>query len=101
MTRHNLKPWKAERGEKYELATVGNVNVKIYRRERNTVKGGKRWIYEIADYTAGGRLLRGFGKLDKARAEAKKIAERLAAGDVEAAMMRGSQAASYGRSVEI
>jgi integrase len=85
-------------GEQYELATVGNVNVKIYRRERD---GGARWVFEVADYTAGARRLRGFAKLEKARAEAARIAEQLSTGNATAAAMTAHEAASFGRASEL
>jgi len=100
MKRHQ-KAWRPADGERFELATVGNAAVKIYRRERKTIKGEKRYVYEIADYTAGTRKLRGFGKLEKARSTANRIAGQLSSGKAEAAAMGNAQAISYGNSVEI
>jgi integrase len=99
--KRQLKPWNPEDGEKFELATAGNAAVKIYRRERATIKGETRYVYEIADYTTGARKLRGFGKLEKARSEANRIAGQLASGKAEAAAMGNADAISYGNSVEI
>lgn len=95
-----IQPWKPEDGEKFELATVGNAAVKIYRRERPAWKGKKRYVFEVADYTNGQRRLRGFAKLQKARAKAKRIAELLSSGKAEAAAMGDREAAIYGRAVE-
>lgn len=95
------KPWKPEDGEKFEVAAVGNATVKIYRRERAAWKDTRRFVFEIADYTSGARRLRGFTKLEKARAEAKRIASQLASGKAEAAGMSNAQAVSYGNGVEI
>jgi integrase len=96
-----IRAWKPEDGERFELANVGNATVKIYRRYRITAKGGTRWIYEIADYTAGARRLRGFGDLGKARKEANRIAAQLSSGSAAAAAMTNPQAASYGRGVQL
>ena len=96
-----VKPWKPEDGEKFEVAAVGNATVKIYRRERAAWKDTKRYVFEVADYTNGVRRLRGFTKLEKARAEAKRIVGQLASGKAEAAGMGNAQALSYGNSIEI
>ena len=95
-----IRGWSPIEGEKYETATVGNVSVKIYRRARKKWKGGNRFVFEVADYTTGGRRLQGFSKLDKARARAKKIADQLASGKATVAAMTNAQAESYGRAVE-
>jgi integrase len=95
------QPWKPEKNEKYELATVGNAAVKIYRRERTNGDGETRFIYEVADYTAGRRRLRGFGDLTEARKDADRIARQLSTGDATAAQMRNSDAASFGRAMEL
>src|SRR5437867_6849428 len=86
---------------KPETVAVGNIMVRIYKRQRPTTTGKSRTIFEVADYTGGGRRLRGFTEHAKARGEAEKIARQLASGDVEAATMRNSVAASYGRAVEL
>jgi integrase len=86
---------------KPETVKVGNVTVKVYRRERPTTTGQWRTIYEVCDYTAGVRRLRGFSEHGEARREAQRIAGQLATGDATAAQMLGSEAASYGRAVEL
>jgi integrase len=96
-----VKPWKPEAGEQYEAATVGSVVVRIYRRLRTRLKGGTREYFEVSDHTSGRRHIHGFAKLHKARACASRIAEQLASGESTAAGMSNSQAASYGRAVEL
>ncbi len=76
--------------------TVGNVTVKIYRR---VMAGYKR--FELADYSHGFRKLRSFSDLAKARCEAKRIATQIAAGEAQAAQIRGKDAAAYGQAIEI
>jgi hypothetical protein len=105
------EPRKAKRG-KSEIVKVGNITVKIYRRnkthkikdEHDPAKVIRKDIYrvwEVEDYTTGRRLLHSFSHHDKAIAKAKTIANRLSSGDVTAAAMRNGQAASYGRAVEL
>jgi integrase len=84
-----------------ETVSVGNVTVRLYRRVRQTTTGKSRTIYEIADYTGGKRKLRGFSDRDKALKEARRIARTLTNGNAQAAMMRNTDAASYGRSIEL
>ena len=86
---------------KPETVTVGNVMVKIYEHQRRTSTEKKRTDFLIADYTSGVRRLRSFADHGKARSEALKIARQLASGDATAATMRNSEAASYGRAVEL
>jgi integrase len=95
------RPFSPAKGKTFEAVKVGNIVVKIYRREHATVKNTNRESYEVADYTTGRRKLRGFVDLDEARREADKIARQLSSGDAAAAMMRNADAASYGRSVEL
>jgi integrase len=90
--------WNAR--SKPEQIKVGNVIVKIYKRDRKTAIG-KRTVFEVADYTNGVRRLRGFNGLGVARTEAEKIARQLSSGNATAATMRNPEAASYGRAVEI
>ena len=84
-----------------ETVSVGNVMVRIYKRIRKTTTGKSRTVFEVADYTAGPRRLRGFTEHAEARREAERIARQLSSGQVEAATMRGSEAASYGRAIEL
>lgn len=124
-----IRPWKPEPGRKFELISVGNASVKLYRRERATKKGN-RVIFEMADYTAypadpGNlarlreesmdtegqrrrigrprriRTLRGFSDLATARKEAGRVAGNISNGESAAAQMRGPQMASYGRAIEL
>jgi len=94
--------WTPVKGEQFEAVSVGNVTVKLYRRQRWTAnRKTKRTIYELADYTSGVRRLRGFTDHGDARKEAEKIARQLSSGDATAATMRNSEAASYGRALEL
>jgi len=81
--------------------TVGNVMVRIYRRQRPTASGDCRTVFEVADYTSGRRRFRGFSEAGAARREAEKIARQLATGETTAATMKNSEAASYGRAIEL
>lgn len=76
---------------------VGSVVVKVYRRTRADGSNG----FEVADYSTGNRRLASCPTETAALAEAKRIADLLASGDVEAASMRNSEAASFGRAVEL
>jgi hypothetical protein len=93
------KPRKNER--KFEKVTVGNVTVKIYEYEQESSNGKPRKDFLISDYTTGARRLRWFADHAEARAEAEKIARQLSTGETTAAMMRNSEAASYGRAIEL
>jgi integrase len=96
------RSWTPVKGEQFEAVSVGNVTVKLYRRNRPTAnRKKKRTIFELSDYTSGVRRLRSFTDLGKARKEADKIARQLSSGDATAATMRNSEAASYGRAVEL
>src|SRR5262245_55392152 len=87
---------------KPETVKVGGSVVKIYRRQKLHKASGTRYrVFEVADYTGGERRLQSFSDHDEARAEAKRIANRLSTGNAEAALMRGSEAASYGRAVDL
>ncbi len=85
------------RRSKPEKVTVGNVTVKIYSRE----KAGGYKVFEVADYSKGFRQLRSFSDPTVARAEAKKVATQIAAGETEAAQIRGKDAAAYGQAIEL
>lgn len=98
MKANKQSKWNAR--SKPEQIKVGNVIVKIYKRDRKTAIG-KRTVFEVADYTNGVRRLRGFNGLGVARTEAEKIARQLSSGNATAATMRNPEAASYGRAVEI
>lgn len=75
---------------------VGNVVVKIYRREK---KGYQ--VFEVADYSRGSRVLRSFSDEKKACKEAKSIASKIAAGQNQAAQMTGKDAAAFRHSIEL
>ena len=81
--------------------TVGNVTVKIYRRQRRTTLGQWRTIYEVSDYVGGVRKLRGFTDASQARREAERLAASLSAGEATAASFRNADAASFGRAKEL
>lgn len=78
----------------------GSVVVKIYNRDKR--KDGKTYtVYEVADFTTGGRKMRSFNDHGKARTCAQDIARRLAAGESTMAAMRNTDAASYARALEL
>ncbi len=81
--------------------SVGNVTVKIYARKRPTAIGKSRKVYEVSDYTTGIRRLRSFSDAKEARQEAEKIARQLATGEATAGTMRNTEAASFGRAIEL
>ena len=82
---------------KPEVIKTGSVAVKIYQRE----KTGGYIAFEVADYSSGTRRLRSFADHAEARREAGRIARLLASGESTAAQMRGADAASYGRAIEL
>jgi len=86
---------------KAEIVKVGNVIVRIYKRMRKMAKGKYRRIFEVADYSTGARQLRGFKDHEAALDAADKIARQIASGNTTAATMLNSEAASYGRAVEL
>jgi integrase len=86
---------------KPETVKVGSVVIKIYNRTRPTVTGGRRTIWEVANHVGGRRRLQSFSDHAAARNEAQRIAGLISAGESTAADLRGTDAASYGRTVEI
>ena len=93
---------KADADEKrFETEKTGNVVVKIYSRQRRTVTGDTRTVWEVADYRKGVRRMLGFKTNEAAHAEAKRIADALATGNAAGAEMTNREAASYGRAVEL
>jgi len=87
---------------KPEAVKVGSVSVKIYSRLRLHKKVGKTYrVYEVADYSSGVRRLRSFNDHTEARKEAERIARQLSSGEATAALLRNSEAASYGRALEL
>jgi integrase len=92
---------KRENRSKPGTVTVGNVIVRIYKRVPPTASGKCRTVFEVADYTSGLRRLRGFTDPKEAKCEAEKIARQLATGESTAATMRNTEAASFGRAIEL
>lgn len=76
---------------------VGNATVRIYIHKRSD----RATDYQVADYSTGTRCLRTCATIEAAKAEADKIARLMSSGDVQAAMMRNSEAASYGRAIQL
>lgn len=74
----------------------GSVVVPVYRRK---VAGG--WGYLVANYSEGRRRLDSYKDPEEALAVADKIARGLAKGDVTATQLRSSDAAAYGRALEL
>jgi integrase len=95
------KPKQGAARSKPETVKVGNVLVKIYQRSRPTTTGGKRSIWEVADYTGGFRRMHSFSDFAQARREAERIAGLLSKGEATAANLRNSEAAEYGNAVAI
>ena len=97
------------RGKKPETVKVGNVAVRIYRRQKTVkvkLKNGKTvrkiyTVFAVEDYTNGTRRFHDTTKHAKAVATAQRIADQLATGQTTAASMTNTQAASYGRAVEL
>jgi integrase len=92
---------KTKRPSNPDKVTVGNIIVRIYKRQRPTASGKRRTVFEVADYTSGARRFRGFSEAGEARREAEKIARQLSTGEATAATMRNTEAASFGRAIEI
>jgi hypothetical protein len=93
---------KAEAEEKrFETEKTGNAVVKIYSRQRRTVTGDTRTVWEVADYRHRVRRMLGFNGRAAAQAEAKRNADALSTGDAAGAEMSNREAASYGRAVEL
>jgi integrase len=80
---------------------VGSVVVKIYQRTRPTVTGGTRTIWEVANHVGGRRRLQSFSDHAAARDEAQRIGRLISSGESTAANFRNTDAASFGRAVEI
>ncbi|HTX21443.1 MAG TPA: tyrosine-type recombinase/integrase [Candidatus Aquilonibacter sp.] len=88
------KAWRVEK--------IGNATVPIYRRKKHHKPSGKRYqVFEVADYSTGQRRLQSYSDAAKAISEAQRIGRLLATGETAAARLRGSEAASYGRAVEL
>ncbi|HEY5233668.1 MAG TPA: site-specific integrase [Verrucomicrobiae bacterium] len=96
-----MKAKTSGRTRKPDTVKVGDVVIKIYQRTRQTVTGGTRTIWEVANYIGGRRRLQSFSDQAAARDEAQRIGRLLSSGESNAANFRGTDAASYGRAVEI
>lgn len=102
---------KSAKRRKPETVKVGNIAVKIYRRDkRHKLKDDKGKptgeiafyrVFEVEDFTTGRRRLQSFSDHDKAVAKANQIAEQLSTGKALAAALTNAEAASYGRGVEL
>ena len=91
----------SKRKRKPDTVKVGSVAIKIYKRTRATVTGGTRTIWEVANHVGGRRRLQSFSDFAAARDEAQRIGRLISSGETTAAGFRSTDAASYGRAVEI
>lgn len=83
--------------QKPEIVRAGGTRVSIY-----TIRPAHAAPYfQVADYSTGQRKLRTFTDHAEAKREADRIARALAAGETHAAQMRGPEAFSYGRAVQL
>jgi integrase len=96
-----MKAKTSKQTRKPDTVKVGDVVIKIYKRTRPTVNGNTRTIWEVANYVGGRRRLQSFSDQTAARDEAQRIGRLLSRGESTAANFRGTDAASYGRAVEI
>ena len=77
------------------------MKVRIYTVNRPTALGKTRRTFEVSDYTNGKRRFRVFSDETEAKREAERIARQLATGEATAASLRNTDAASYGRAIEL
>lgn len=89
------------KAKKVESVQVGSVRVKIYERQRRTVKGETRIIWEVADYSHGRRRLLGFSDHATARRESLRIATAISSGNATGATISNREGASFGRALEL
>jgi integrase len=93
---------KTEKTKAWRVEKTGNSTVSIYCRKKHHKASGKTYqVFEVADYTTGQRRLQSFSDPANAIAEAQRIGRLLATGETSAAKLRGSEAASYGRAIEL
>jgi len=85
---------------KPETVKVGNITVRVYRREKN-LNGKTYAVFEVADYSTGRRVMHSISDHSKAIEKAQTIARQLSTGEATAAGMRNGDAASFGRAVEL
>ena len=84
------------------MERTGNAIVAIYRRKKLHARSGKTYeVFEVSDYSTGIRRLQSFSDSRHAISEAKRISGLLASGETNAVTFRNTDAASYGRSIEI
>jgi integrase len=95
-----VKTRKTGKGGTVRTVDFGNVTVDIYSRAKK-VNGYDYTIFEVADFTQGTRRMRSFTNLEKAIAEAERIAKQLSSGKSLAAQMDNHEAASYGNAIQI
>ena len=95
-----VKTRKTGKGGSVRSVAFGNVTVDIYSRAKK-VNGYEYTVFEVADFTQGTRRMRSFTKLEKAVAEAEKIAMQLSSGNTLAAQMDSREAATYGNAIQI
>jgi len=96
-----MKEKTSKRTKKPATVKVGSVVIKIYKRTRPIVTGGKRTIWEVANYISGRRRLQSFSDFAAAKDEAQRIGRLISSGESTAANFRSTDAASFGRSVEL
>ena len=97
-----MKRLKKRKKQKPETVKIGHVTVKIYPHRKK--RKGRKTPYlnwQVADMTTGERKWRTFADHAAAIREAERIAGLLSAGRVTAASMNNSDAASFGRAVEL
>lgn len=75
---------------------VGSVRVSVYKVKRSGLS-----YFQVADYSSGNRKLVSFVDPLEALRQARKIAKKIAAGEVTAAAMKNKDSASYARAREI
>ena len=93
---------KSEKTKAWRIEKTGNSTVAIYRRDKFNKPSGKTYqVFEVADYTTGARRLQSFSDSGEAIREAQRIGRLLATGETSAAKLRGNEAASYGRAIEL
>lgn len=94
---------------KPETVKVGNVTVKVYRRQK-TIKSKRKdgklvkkayAVFEVEDYTTGTRRLRSFSNHAEAITTAETLAGQISTGQTTAASMTNPEAASFGRAAEL
>lgn len=79
-----------------EIKRQGTVFARIYRQERAKGDGEKFYVYQVADYSSGVRVLRSYTDFDKAKTEANTIADNRSKTGGEASItLRGQDLTVY------